>query len=594
MSKDNIKLTLSAKDLASGVIGRVKMSTIALGTAVGNLTTKMITGAINGIRGWINEALEAEKANVMLDAALRGVGSYTPELSKRFRDLAGAIQDETGASDEAVKSTIAQLTTMGVAADQMDRAARAVQALASLGCDGAQSMVAVARALEGDIAGFERLAPSVRTATTLTEKFEAANQLLAAGYAQQQANLQTVGGAWEALKGRIGDAREEIIGAIFEGTKIGTTFNEAQAAVGKFLASDSFKNFTDALRDGAAYAKDILKSLTSGNGGFSETAGAIGSVILAALQDGAHYVYDQISAAFAGTSVGKVIGAFGRVQDFFRGAGSSAGALLMGASLDEAFRMGVEDLDADIAARNQPRASALDAALAKLDAVLKERAGTSPSGVSAAPDDNAIADLNAVNDGSEDVDSAPDDNANADLDAGLAAAKAKEIAEIEAKIAAIKEERAKARDIAIIQDRINDAAEAEAAARDALAKAEAERLNAANCNINQWIADRKKGRDEEKQNAKDLAKAQKKATDLIDKQKRGVRLNRRDQEWLEAFQANRALAGGNAADAAAAALRQAQEQRDLLQQRLKQVQDKQLEELEKLNALLDQNLRIPS
>lgn len=576
MSKDNIKLTLSAKDLASGVIGRVRMSTIALGTAVGNLATKMLTGAINGVRGWINEALEAEKANVMLDAALRGVGSYTPELSKRFRDLAGAIQDETGASDEAVKSTIAQLTTMGVAADQMDRAARAVQALASLGRDGAQSMVAVARALEGDIAGFERLAPSVRTATTLTEKFEAANQLLAAGYAQQQATLQTVGGAWEALKGRIGDAREEIIGAIFEGTKIGTTFNDAQAAVGKFLASDSFKNFTDALRDGAAYAKDILKSLTSGNGGFKETAGAIGAVILAALQDGAHYVREQINAAFAGTAVGKVTGAFGRVQDFFRGAGSTAGALLAGATFDEASRMGLEDEAAARAARNQPRASALDAALAKLNAVVTSRAGGGAN----------VGGAGAAASGSAAVPGI------ADLNAGLAAAKAKEITEIEGKIAAIKEERAKARDIEIIQDRINDAAEAEAKARDALAKAEAERLNAAKGNINQWIADRKKGRDQEKQNADDLAKAQKRETELLKRQQRGVRLSRRDQEWLEAFQANRALAGGGAAGAAAAALRQAQEQRDLLQQRLKQVQDKQLEELEKLNQLLDQNLRV--
>lgn len=576
MSKDNIQLTLSAKDLASGVIGRVRMSTIALGTAVGMLATKMITGAINGVRGWINEALDAEKANVMLDAALRGVGSYTPELSKRFRDLAGAIQDETGASDEAVKSTIAQLTTMGVAADQMDRAARAVQALASLGRDGAQSMVAVARALEGDIAGFERLAPSVRTATTLTEKFEAANQLLAAGYAQQQANLQTVGGAWEALKGRLGDAREAIIGAVFEGTKIGTTFNDAQAAVGKFLASDSFKNFTDALRDGAAYAKDILKALTSGNGGFGETAGAIGGVILAALQDGANYVRDQISAAFAGTAVGKVTGAFGRVQDFFRGAGSMAGALLAGASFDEAGRMGLEDEAASRDARNQPRASALDAALARLNAVVATRAGGGAAGqggtaqpASATP---AIADLNA----------------------GLAAAKAKEIAEIEGKIAAIKEERAKAREIEIIQDRINDAAEAEAKARDALAKAEAARADAAKANVFEWIANRKKGRDQEKQNAADLAKAQKKETNLLDKQGRGIRLSRRDQEWLEAFQANRDIAGGGAAGAAAAALRQAQEQRDLLQMQMKRVQDKQLGELEKLTDLLDKNLRIPS
>lgn len=566
MSKDNIQLTLSAKDLASGVIGRVRMSTIALGTAVGMLATKMITGAINGVRGWINEALEAEKANVMLDAALRGVGAYTPELSKRFRDLAGAIQDETGASDEAVKSTIAQLTTMGVAADQMDRAARAVQALASLGRDGAQSMVAVARALEGDIAGFERLAPSVRTATTLTEKFDAANQLLAAGYAQQQATLQTVGGAWEALKGRLGDVREEIIGAVFEGTKIGTTFNDAQAAVGKFLASDSFKNFTNALRDGAAYAKDILKALTSGNGGFGETAGAIGDVILAALQDGAHYVADQIRSALKDTWVGR------RGKDLAQGA-RVIGSMSAGASVDEAWKT-AQGMDKDPA----PRASALDAALAKLDAVIKERAGRgAPAGGTvpgAAP--------------------APDDNAVADLNAGLAAAKAKEIAEIEGKIAEIKDARAKARDIEIIQDRINDAAEAEAKARDALAKAEAARADAAKANIIQWIADRRKGREVEKQNAEDLAKAQKKEQNLIDRQRRGVRLSRRDQEWLQAFQANRALAGGNAAGAAALALKDAQEQRDLLQMQMKRVQDKQLDELEKLTDLLDKNLRIPS
>ena len=165
------------------------------------------------------------------------------------------------------------------------------------------------------------------------------------------------------------------------------------------------------MRDGAAYAKDILKALTSGNGGFGETAGAIGGVILAALQDGANYVRDQISAAFAGTAVGKVTGAFGRVQDFFRGAGSMAGALLAGASFDEAGRMGLEEEAAARAARNQPRASALDAALAKLNAVVTSRtggganaggAGAAASGSAATP---AVADLNA----------------------GLAAAKAKEI-----------------------------------------------------------------------------------------------------------------------------------------------------------------------
>lgn len=482
MAKDNIRLTLSAKDLASGTIHKVRVSTIALGTAIGNLSAKLVTGAINGIRGWINEALEAEKANVMVGAALRGVGAYTPELEKQFLNLASAIQDETGASDEAVKANIAMLTTMGVATDKMGQAARAVQALASLGRDGAQAMVAVARALEGDISGFERLAPKVRAATTLAEKYEAANQLIAAGYEQQKASLQTVGGAWSALSGRLGDAREAIIGAVFEGTKIGTTFNDAQAAVGKFLASDSFQNFTNALRDGSAYAKDILKSLTSGGGGFGETAGAIGGVILAALKDGAVYVAGAIKDALGSTKTGKVAGWLGRRVDDL-GAGSRViGALSAGASMSDAAKQ--------IDIKNDgPRESALDAATAKLNAVLERRAR---SEIRAADAAEAVADATGPNDG--------------DLAAGLAIAKEKEIEGIRGKIADIEEQRAQANDISIINDRIQDAADAEAKAREALAKAEADRKNAVEKNINDWIGDKKKERDDEKQNARDLKK----------------------------------------------------------------------------------------
>ena len=66
--------------------------TVALGVAVGNLASKMISGAVNGVRRWIDEALEAERANVMLDAALRGTGQYTDEVARKMKDLAGAIQ----------------------------------------------------------------------------------------------------------------------------------------------------------------------------------------------------------------------------------------------------------------------------------------------------------------------------------------------------------------------------------------------------------------------------------------------------------------------------------------------------------------------
>lgn len=299
MAKDNITLEIRAKDLASKAMKGVSASGVALGTVIGNLSTKMISGALNGMRSWVNEALQAEKANVMLDAALRGTGTYTVELSKRYKDLANAIQNETGASDESVKSNIAALATMGVGADKMDKAARSAQALASLGRDGSLALVAVARAMEGDITAFERFAPEVKNALTLTEKVAAANRLIAAGYEQQTAQLQTVGGAWEALKGRLGDAREELLGAVFEGAKIGTTFNDAQAALGAFLQGERFAALTARLRDAAAYAADIGKALTD-KGGFVDVAKGVGNVILAAFLDGGEAVGKMISAAMAG------------------------------------------------------------------------------------------------------------------------------------------------------------------------------------------------------------------------------------------------------------------------------------------------------
>ena len=99
--------------------------------------------------------------------------------------------------------------------------------------------------------GFQRMIPALRNAKTEEEKVAAVNKVLAAGYEQQKANLNTVGGAWEALKGRIGDAREDIIGAVFDGLKLGQTFDSMQAAVGRFLGQ--FKDFTERLKSGADY-----------------------------------------------------------------------------------------------------------------------------------------------------------------------------------------------------------------------------------------------------------------------------------------------------------------------------------------------------
>jgi hypothetical protein len=294
MSKDNITLIISAKDAASTVLHSVKARTIALGVAIGNLSSAIIKSAVSGFRGWINEALEAEQANVRLEAALRGLGQYTPELSAQYMKLANAIQDETGASDESVKNNIALLASYGVMPEAMGRAARSIEALNALGIEQTMAARAVARAIEGDMSAFERLSPAVRLATTDQEKAIAINALIASGFEQQQANLHTVGGAWSALQGRMGDFREAVIGAIFEGLKLGNTFNDAQKKLGAFLNSAAFNSLTDRLREMAALAKDIFTASTSDFGG---TMKAIGQVIFAALSDGADVAAEKIASA---------------------------------------------------------------------------------------------------------------------------------------------------------------------------------------------------------------------------------------------------------------------------------------------------------
>jgi hypothetical protein len=570
--KHNVGVTISAKDLASGVIQKVSARTVALGVAVGNLASKLISGAVNGVRRWIDEALEAERANVMLDAALRGTGQYTDEVARKMKDLAGAIQDETGASDEAVKANIAMLTTMGVTTDKMGEAARAVQALSALNFEGSQAAKAVALAMEGNMSGFQRMIPALRNATTETEKVEAVNKVLAAGYAQQKANLNTVGGAWEALKGRIGDAREDIVGAIFEGLALGKTFDGMQAAVGRFLKSDTFKDFTESLKSGASYVKQIIEAMGT-DGGTKEVFAAMGNVILAALKDGADYVGAKISEAFGKFDY------VGRAARFW-------GAKSAGASTEEA--LGARD-NALLGGKGGGN---LSAALAKLNEVTQRRSKIAQEYEQLhdrAEDENDIARKGVKSEEKR-------------LDAGKRAfLDAKAAAKMDAKILEAKEKQSKlegdrnriADDIKSTEESIRDAADREQAAREEIADAAEERAGLMRQSISEWIGnqqgDMRSQEDIEKQNRRD----QKKAARLRKKQDVGTHLSKRDTEWLDLFDRRDMLLRDPANIGNAAAMAgQAQEDQGELNKRLEKLQQDQTDILSRIEEFLKASLEV--
>ena len=552
--KHNVGVTISAKDLASGVIQKVSARTVALGVAVGNLASKMISGAVNGVRRWIDEALLAERANVMLDAALRGTGQYTDEVARKMKDLAGAIQDETGAVDEAVKGNIAMLATMGVTTDKMGEAARAVQALSALNFEGSQAAKAVALAMEGNLLGFQRMIPALRTAKTETEKVAAVNKVLAAGYAQQKANLNTVGGAWEALKGRIGDAREAIIGAVFEGLALGKTFNGMQAAVGRFLASDTFTRFQESLKSGAAHVRQIVDAMNT-EGGTKEVLTAMGDVIIGALKDGADYVGDAIRRAFGKFDY------VGRAARFW-------GAKSAGASTEEA--LGARD-NALLGGKGGGN---LKAALAKLNVITTRRAKIAQE----------TADAEKVTRNETVKQTVP----------VLSISDAKDRERKAAEERAAKEEYKKqlADEISSIEEGIKSAADREQSAREEIATAEEKRAEMLKQSISDWIAaqqDEEKGQEAvEKQNAKDSRRADR----LRGKQDRGVRLSERDRDWLNKFdRRNLELREGGPLNAEAMAA-QARDQQIAWQKNIEELQRKQTAVTEEIRDYLKQAVEV--
>jgi hypothetical protein len=438
----------------------------------------------------------------------------------------------------------------------MGEAARAVQALSALNFEGSQAAKAVALAMDGNMLGFQRMIPALRNATTETEKVEAVNKVLAAGYAQQKANLNTVGGAWEALKGRIGDAREDIVGAIFEGLALGKTFDGMQAAVGRFLKSAQFAEFTDRLKSGANYVKQIIEAMGT-DGGTKEVLAAMGNVILAALKDGADYVGAKISEAF---------GKFDYVGKAARFWGAKSG----GASLGEALGAMDETKGGTKGGGN------LSAALAKLTEVTKRR--------SKIAQETAAAEEVTRNETVKQTDF---------LSAKAAAEKDKAILDKKTKKAEAEEKLARlAEEIKSTEDAIYAAAEREQSAREEIATAEEKRAQMLKQSISDWIAaqqEEEKGQEAvAKQNAKDSRRADR----LRGKQDRGIRLSERDRDWLNKFdKRNLELREGGPLNAEAMAAI-AREQQIAWQKNIEELQRKQTAVTEEIRDYLKEAVEV--
>jgi len=152
-----------------------------------------------------------EKAERDLASALMSHGAAVDQLMPRYRRFAAEIQKVTVFGDEMVLSLMAQIRNLGVDEGRLEGATKGALGLSkALGLDLNSAARYAALALEGEFTILQRYVPALRTATDATEKMAIVQGLMARGFAQVEAEAQTVQGSFKQLANQWGDLKERM------------------------------------------------------------------------------------------------------------------------------------------------------------------------------------------------------------------------------------------------------------------------------------------------------------------------------------------------------------------------------------------------
>lgn len=253
MANREISIVLRAKNAMAAGLSSASASLKSFGDSavrIGKVFATAFISAAGAVAGFVGKAVSAysvqEKAERALSASITAYGENAAAAIPKLKKMAAAIQDETGVGDESTLSMMARIKMLGVQTSKLGEAAKAVVALKSVGMEEAAAAKAVAMAMQGQYDMLNRYVPALRAATDESQKAQIVNDLFSRGYQQQTELLGTVSGAWAALKGRIGDAWEEIGKAIEQNgqltaclTKAGEAVKQFGIKIAEYAASDS-------------------------------------------------------------------------------------------------------------------------------------------------------------------------------------------------------------------------------------------------------------------------------------------------------------------------------------------------------------------
>ena len=313
MAKKEISIVLRAKNAMAAGLSKASKSLKAFGKSalrIGKTVAVGFLAATAALVAFATKAVAAyaiqEKAERSLISAMDVHGQAGDDLIPHLKRVAAAIQDETGAADESTLAGMAKMRMLGVMTSKLGEAAKGVVALTSLGLKEEAAMKAVAMAIQGDYEMLNRYVPALRQATSETEKATIVNDLFAKGYEQQKGLLNTVGGQWTVLKGRVGDLWEELGAAIAKNEGLMRTMRRAGDAVKEFGQRINRWVNSDRFKEIATSIEGIVAAIASGGEDRSKAVGLVGEVLVASFARGAEIAVEALKTA--APKIGKLLG----------------------------------------------------------------------------------------------------------------------------------------------------------------------------------------------------------------------------------------------------------------------------------------------
>ena len=213
MASKKVNLKISLKDNVSSGLKKIGGGLKTLGSGfkkLGIAGVAATTAIIGGLVAVTKAYAEQESVNNKLKATFDAAGESGAKAVAQWGAWATEIQRTTTLGDEEIMSLVTLGKTMGVTNDKLAEATKGAIGLSkAFGIDMTSSMKMVALAQQGEFEMLQRYIPELRKATTEAEKQEIVTRAMANGFKVAEAELDTVAGAFKALKGVVGDAMQE-------------------------------------------------------------------------------------------------------------------------------------------------------------------------------------------------------------------------------------------------------------------------------------------------------------------------------------------------------------------------------------------------